>query len=81
MRDGTIQREGPVGGAAGKGDVEWNEGVNVPGQKLDGRGNQLRDERRGEGERHRERHRERERPPPEENATFFDAEMQPVFHR
>lgn len=31
--------EGPVGGAAGNGDVDWNEGVNVPGQKLDRRGN------------------------------------------
>lgn len=35
-----------MGGAARSGDVEWNEGVNVPGQKLDGRGNQLRDEQR-----------------------------------
>lgn len=35
-----------MGGAARSGDVEWNEGVNVPGQKLDGRGNQLRDEPR-----------------------------------
>lgn len=31
--------EGPVGGAAGNDDVDWNEGVNVPGQKLDRRGN------------------------------------------
>lgn len=31
--------EGPEGGAAWDDDVDWNEGVNVPGQKLDGRGN------------------------------------------
>lgn len=30
---------GPVGGAAWDDDVDWNEGVNVPGQKLNGRGN------------------------------------------
>lgn len=52
--------EGPVGGAARSGDVEWNEGVNVPGQKLDGRGNQLRDEPRkkkqNSGECHPPRH-------------------------
>lgn len=31
--------EGREGGAAWDDDVDWNEGVNVPGQKLDGRGN------------------------------------------
>lgn len=53
-----------MGGAARSRDVEWNEGVNVPGQKLDGRGNQLRDEQRerekknpqNSGECHRPRH-------------------------
>lgn len=51
-----------MGGAARSRDVEWNEGVNVPGQKLDGRGNQLRDEQR-----------EREKNPRiAENATVLD---------
>lgn len=40
VRDGTgPSEEGPEGGAAWDDDVDWNEGVNVPGQKLDGRGN------------------------------------------
>lgn len=53
-----------MGGADRSRDVEWNEGVNVPGQKLDGRGNQLRDE---------QRERERKKPPRiAENATVLD---------
>lgn len=31
--------EGPEGGAPWSDDVDRNEGVNVPGQKVDGRGN------------------------------------------
>lgn len=37
---GLVRREG---GAARSDDVDWNEGVSVPGQNLDARGNSLRE--------------------------------------